>query len=293
MLWPQRKKNTANQASQVPPLAFPYYVDNTGIRGLADSLGIDLPTVRERSSEKRLTLRARGVGGERGWHDTSQSEGHIHLNHLAARLKRSSAYRDVVDVLGLIPQVHDRGILRAAISHFEYMPSEGTGDDDLSGRLRSAYEAERTREIALAKREELKQVAMQNQLVILRGTFETIVTDNAEGRVRVKLTHLEPSEVIYERLDTPESEIDSEATEMLMPDEVGIEAVLPAVEAFTAAGRERLSRGAPFYGRLIGHSASFDESRGVLTCSAYAVWGMTRPASLLARPQHYEFLEGQ
>lgn len=80
---------------------------------------------------------------------------------------------------------------------------------------------------------------------------------------------------------------------MPMPEEVGVEAVLPASDAFTAAGRERLNRGAPFYGRLIGHSASFDQRTGILTCSTYAVWGMPRPAALLANPRHYDFLEGR
>src|SRR5207302_844845 len=123
---------------------------------------------------------------------TAQLEGHIHLNHLAAQLKGSAAYRDVVDILGLIPQVHDRGILRAAISHMQNMPAGGTEGDELATRLRAAYEAERKREVAGAKREELRQVAAQNQLVILRGTFAT-VTATAQGAACVRLTHLEPA----------------------------------------------------------------------------------------------------
>jgi hypothetical protein len=144
------------------------------------------------------------------------------------------------------------------------------------------------REIAQAKRAELRQVAKQNQLVIVRGTFEAISTES--GRC-VRLTHLEPAEVVYEGPESPEGDIDVGISEMPMPDEVGIVAVFPAEEAFTAAGRERLDRTAPFYGRIIGHSASFDERTGVLTCSAYAVWGMSRPAGLMASPREYDFLE--
>jgi len=73
---------------------------------------------------------------------------------LAEQLRRSAASREIIDVLSLIPQVHDRGILDAAISHMQNMPP-----DDLSERLQSAYETARVREMALAKQQELQQVA--------------------------------------------------------------------------------------------------------------------------------------
>lgn len=285
------RRTRPHETEQAPPtLAYPYYVDSRGLRALADSLAIELPTVREKKRDKRVSAQAHGLGGEGGWEEGRQLEGHIHLNVLAAQLKRSAAFREIIDVLGLIPQVHDRGILDAAISHMQNMPTD-EAIDALSEQLHSAYAIERAREIASAKRQELHQVAVQNQLVILRGTFETVTQ---EGELTcVRLTHLEPSEVISESQGIPEGEVVSEVVELPMPEDVGIEAVLPAGEAFTAAGRERLSRGAPFYGRLIGHSASFDQSSGVLTCSAYAVWGMPRPAELLDRPRHYDFLEGR
>jgi hypothetical protein len=287
----RRRRSRSLPKEQAPPtLAYPYYVDSHGLRGLADSLSIELPTIREKKKSKRVTGQVHGLGGEAGWEEGSQLEGHIHLNVLAAQLKRNVAYREIVDVLGLIPQVHDRGILDAALSHVKNMPAEES-PDALSEQLQLAYEVERTREIASAKRQELQQVALQNQLVILRGTFEAIACDTDPTCVR--LTHLEPSEVISESVDTPEGDILSGAAEMPMPEDVGIEAVLPAKDAFTAVGRERLNRGAPFYGRLIGHSASFDKGSGVLTCSTYAVWGMPRPAELLANPRHYDFLEGR
>lgn len=290
MRWPKRRRGAVKQESHA--LAFPYYVDSDGLRSLANSLGIDLPLTYQKSSDTRMSVDTRGIGGERTWHQGSTSEGHIHLNHLAAQLRRSAAYQEVVDVLGLTPPVRDQSILQAALRQIEYMPSEGERGDELSIRLRSAYEAEQMRAIAQAKREELKQVAIQNQLVILRGTFETTpaVSDHDAG-VRVRLTGLERSEVVYETIETPGDKPGAARPEMLMPNEVGIEAVLPSDEAFTASGRERLGRGAPFYGRLIAHSASFDERTGILTCSAYAVWGMPRPTGLLEEPRHYDFLE--
>ncbi len=285
-----RRRSRSSKKEQAPPLlAYPYYVDSRGLRGLADSLAIELPTIREKKKSGRVGAQTHGVGAERGWEEGRELEGHIHLNVLAEQLRRSAAAREIIDVLSLIPQVHDRGILDAAISHMQNMPPDDLSDD-LSERLQSAYETARVREMALAKQLELQQVAAQNQLVILRGTFEAVTEGDCSC---VRLTHLEPSEVVAESVDIPEAEAVAGVAEMPMPEDVGIEAVLPADDAFTADGRERLNRGAPFYGRLIGHSASFDSNSGILTCSAYAVWGMPRPAELLAHPRHYDFLEGK
>lgn len=273
-----------------PSLAFPYYVDDRGLRWLADSLGIELPTVRGRKHDTRVGAQAHGVGGEVGREEEHQLEGHIHLNVLVVELQRRVAFPDLVDVLGLIPQVQDERILDAAIAKIENMPAEEV-NDRLSERLQAAYETERIRRIATAKRQELRQVALQNQLVILRGTFERVNCD--DGRTLVKLTHLEPNELVSGSALTPEEETATGAAELPMPEEVGIEAVLPAADAFTADGSERLNRGAPFYGQLIAHSASFNQSSGVLTCSAYALWGMPRPKGLLDQPSDYDFLESK
>lgn len=287
MLWRRRQKHAVSEQAS-SSLAFPYYLDSPGLRTLADSLGIELPISRERTSERRLRLGTRETGGERARVDTTTSEAPIHLNALAAQLGRTGAYRDIVDVLGLIPRVNDRGVLRAAISHLRYMPPPQPGEDDIEDRLRAAYDAQRRREIAQAKRQELRQVAKQNQLVILRGTFEAT---SSESDLCVRLTHLERAEVVYEEPESPGGHLDPGPSEMAMPDEVGILAVLPGDQLLTTAGRERLARRAPFYGRLIGHSASFDEQTGVLTCSAFAVWGMPRPAQLMDSPRDYDFLE--
>ena len=287
MRWPRRQVHAGSESPE-SPLEYHYYVDSQGLRALADSLGIELPVSRERSSEGRLRFAIGRAGGERARRDTTKLEAQIPLNGLAAGLKESGAYRDVVDVLGLIPRINDRGILDAAISHLRNMPPPQPGEDALEGRLQAAYDAQRKREIMRAKREELRQVAKQNQLVILRGTFVPV---SGTAGLSVRLTHLEPVEVVFEESESPGSETDIGTVEMPMPDEVGIVAVLPAAESFTAAGRERLTRRAPFYGRIIGHSASFDEGTGVLTCSAFAVWGMSRPARLMKSPGEYEFLE--
>ena len=189
MRFPFSRSRYPKKDQEPPLLAYPYYVDRHGLRGLADSLSIELPTIRERRKAGRVSAQTHGIGGERSWEEGSELEGHIHLNILAEQLKRSAAFREIVDVLGSIPQVHDRGILDAAISHMENMPPDEP-TDDLSERLRSAYETERAREVALAKRQELQQVAAQNQLVILRGTFEAAQDD--DGRICVRLTYLEP-----------------------------------------------------------------------------------------------------
>jgi hypothetical protein len=292
MRWPRRTKRRSQEADE-STLAYPYYVDSAGLRTLADSLGIDVPLARDTGVDRKVSVSARGVGGERVRHETAHSEGHIHLNRLAALLKQSATYGHVVDQLGFVPLVSDPSILSATIRHIESTSSAGEQADNLLQRLRTAYDSERARTVAAAKREELEQVAAQNQLVILRGRFETLASSSAaEESVRVRLTHLEESGVPYRVTGgTSPEEFASETAEMRMPDGIGIEAVLPAGDAFTPDGRERLLRGAPFYGRLIGHSVSFDAATGILTCSTYAVWGMTRPARLLPQIQPYDFLE--
>jgi hypothetical protein len=285
-----RIRHRHQSESPPPSLAFPYYVDARGLRGLADSLGIGLPTVVERKRDSRLSAQAHGVGAEAGREEGQQLEGHIHLNVLVVELQRRVAFPELVDVLGLIPRVQGERILGAAIAKIENMPAEEVSER-LSERLEAAYETERIRRIATAKRQELRQVAVQNQLVILRGTFETV--DCEDGRTLVRLTHLEPTELVSESAVTPDEEVSPGREELRMPEEVGIEAVLPAADAFTADGRERLNRGAPFYGQLIAHSASFNQSSGVLTCSAYALWGMPRARGLLDQPSEYDFLEGR
>lgn len=292
MRLPLRRKRKAKAGQTEPSLAFPYYVDDQGLRTLADSLGISLPLTHETGSERRIKGEARGLGAERSRHESSQSMGHIHLNHLAAQLKQSAAFRDVVDALGLVPHVGDQSILSAAVSQIEYMPPSDTDESELAERLKSAYNLERTRTVAAAKRAELKQVAAHNQLVIVRGTFEVVDVSGVQGRgLTVRLTHLEAAEVVFESAETPSGTPEREPVDMPMPDGVGVEAVLPAEEAFTPTGLERLKRGTPFYGRFIGHSASFEETSGVLTCCAYAVWGMPRPQGLLDMVRDYDFLE--
>lgn len=293
MRWRRRPKQVRQEPDE-STLAYPYYVDSGGLRTLADSLGIDVPLIRETGVDRRVSAGARGIAAERGTHETTHSEGHIHLNQLAARLKQSAAYRNVVDELGFVPLVSDPSILSVTIAQIQSTLSSDEQANALLQRLRAAYEAERARTVAAAKREQLEQVAAQNQLVILRGQFETLASSSGtDASVRVRLTHLEESGVPYQSTGhAPAEGVGSDTSEMRMPDGVGIEAVLPASDqAFTDAGRERLHRGAPFYGRLIGHSVSFDSATGILTCSAYAVWGMTRPARLLAQSQPYKFLE--
>jgi hypothetical protein len=249
MAWFRRSKQQPQEAGE-SSLAYPYYVDSAGLRVLADSLGIDLPLARQTGADSRVSVSPRGVGGERGWSETTHSEGHIHLNHLAARLRRSAAYKDVVDVLGFIPLVNDSSVLHSAISHIQSTPADDEQANDLLRRLQTAYDLERARTIAAAKREELEQVATQNQLVILRGTFDALIsTEDNDAGVRVRLTHLEASNVPYKTsTDPPAEKPAADAPEMQMPEGVGIEAVLPARDALTAAGQERLTRGKPFYG---------------------------------------------
>jgi hypothetical protein len=58
MRWSFRRKSRAKGEPTVPSLAFPYYVDDSGLRTLADSLGIKLPLTRETGSERRVKAQA-------------------------------------------------------------------------------------------------------------------------------------------------------------------------------------------------------------------------------------------
>jgi hypothetical protein len=62
-----------------------------------------------------------------------------------------------------------------------------------------------------------------------------------------------------------------------VPAEITIEVVLPDDTALTPAGAERIGRGHPFYARVIAHSPSYERESDSFVCSAYAVWGATRP----------------
>lgn len=73
----------------------------------------------------------------------------------------------------------------------------------------------------------------------------------------------------------------SEPRPLPVPDGVGIRVALPDESAFTPAGKERLNRGDPFYVQIVAHSPSYNDSFGVLSCAAYAVWGTDRPVPAL------------
>lgn len=116
-----------------------------------------------------------------------------------------------------------------------------------------------------SKREEFEDAARLNALIVLEGDFASAATTG----VAIRLVRFEPSAPSYAQDD---------AAVLDMPPDLGLEVVLPDDAAITPTGRERIERGQPLYGRVIAHSPSFDSTSGTLTCSAYAVWGLTRAA---------------
>ena len=169
------RRRVVQQAASAS-FTYPYYVDGEGLRGLADELGIELPTRRQRRREGRIKATAKGVGGEAATEETSELEGHIRLDELAQRLLESPAYRQIVDALSQVPLLHERGILDAALDQVQNMPPD-SGNDEFRQRIQSAHEAERVRAIAAAKRQELQRVAAQNQLVNPIGHLHLVKVD--------------------------------------------------------------------------------------------------------------------
>jgi hypothetical protein len=272
-----RDRGTAYEVPKEDPLVFPYYVDRDGLRALANSLKIEIPLTREVTKSRRLSALFKGVGGEAGRSETAQYAGEVDFNRLAEFLTSQQVGTRVGQYLAAQPYVSDREVLAEAVTTIEqHVVAEDSAAKEALQLIQQTYDAERTDTVVKLKREELRQAALSNQLIVLSGDFER--AGDEDSRLRLTRFEVLPDYSFYESW-SPEHKyrVMGQAGEQLrVPEGVGIEVVLPDESAFTPSGKERIGRGKPFYGRVIGHSPSFAAETGILMCSAYAVWGATR-----------------
>jgi hypothetical protein len=95
-------------------LAFPYYLDQQGIRSLASSLKIDIPLTRHVTKSRKLSALFKGVGGETGRSETAQYAGQLDLVRLSESISEADPSK-VTRYLGVLPQVSDREVLAEAV----------------------------------------------------------------------------------------------------------------------------------------------------------------------------------
>jgi hypothetical protein len=263
-------------------LAIPYYVERDGLRSLAASFKVELPTTREVTKQRKFMARIRGVGGERGQSETKQFSGEIDLRELVRKFEETLDYDSCARDLGDAPAVEDREVLSDAIAHLNRTVGETSQTRELLGRVEEVYDRERSETIVKQKRTELREVGDREKLILMRGRFETAEKPGS-GNALIVITHFEPP--LHYRDYGGVRGIDAEPPQPVpVPPGVGIRIALPDDSAFTPAGKERIGRGEPFYARLIAHSPSYNEDTGMLSCAAYALWGTNRPRS---NPDYY------
>lgn len=71
-------------------LAFPYYVDQDGLRALAHSLKVAVPTTREVTRSRRMSAQFRGVGGVLGREYVEKHDVPVDLNRFAEKLRKKA-----------------------------------------------------------------------------------------------------------------------------------------------------------------------------------------------------------
>lgn len=260
--------------SESSRLAIPYYVERAGLRNLAATFKVELPVAREVTRQRRRMLKYRGFGAERGQSETKQFSSDIDLSQLVQNLDDKVDYEACARDLGDAPMVEEREVLTEAIATLKRTVGETSQTRELLGQVENVYDREREETVVKQKRTELAAVGDGEKLILMRGKFNTTnVPGNGGGAI--VLTHFDPP-VYYRQYDVERvRERDPQAVPV--PDGVGIRVALPDDEAFSPAGKERVTRGEPFYARVIAHSPSYNADTGVLTCAAYAVWGTNRP----------------
>lgn len=111
----------------------------------------------------------------------------------------------------------------------------------------------------------------------MRGQFGLAQPGQGGAGPRLGLTHFNPTPAYIAASIRARGGEEVEADLIAIPDGVGLQVALPDADALTPAGQERLHRGQAVYAAVIAHSPSFDDATGILTCSAWAVWGETMP----------------
>ena len=282
--WSSRKRRRGRAE---PSLTFAYYIDEPGLRSLAEGLKVRLPVSRHVAQTRKLSAAVRGVGGGRERSETAEFAG-IDLNWLADEIQRQAADGAIATSLGRAPRVQDEAVLAATIEHLENTAGETSPTRELLDALQKAYEREREENIATQKRTELERVSEHGQLVMLTGRFapkspadptaalalELLALEDVQDPTPQELEDMGPFHDYYEFRHAAHRR--SSRIQLPMPQGVAIEVTLPDHDSLTPSGSEVLRRTAAFHARAIAHTPSFGRATGTLTCVAYAVWGVPK-----------------
>lgn len=281
--WSERALFRDDEFSEEPEssqIVVPYYEEKDSLRSLANELKFEAPTARQVTKSKRISFGFKSTTGEGGKSETAEFSGSIPLPKLAKALEEPLRYEGIGPATDAAdaPLVSDEGVLSGAI---EQIQSElpGTSETaELLSRVQEAYGAERGEALAEKKRREFAGIGKRNQLMVIRGQFGLAEQDQVPtDRPCLRLTHFNPTPAYVAASIRARGEEEVEADLVTIPSGVGLQVALPDGDALTPAGQERLHRGQAVYVGVIAHSPSFDDATGVLTCSAWAVWGETMP----------------
>lgn len=274
----ERRWRAQEEEARASAVIYPYYVEVNGLRELARSVKLDLPTARKVTKSKRLSFGSKGTRGEAGQSETEEFDSQVPLLELAAQAERSWSHDGAGPALGVAtaPYVSDERVLSNAIEQIERDFAAQSQTAELLSRVKEVFGDERVEALAVKKRDEFKAIADRNQLMVFKGQFAYREDGPPGSGPTLKLTHFNPSH----GYSSPRAAVEGDTQEAALipvPDGIGLTVVLPDEKSLRPAGRERIMRRAPFYAGIIAHSSSFNEETGTLTCSAWAIWGESTP----------------
>jgi hypothetical protein len=260
-------------------IVVPYYAETESLRDLGNDLKLDVPTARQVTRSKRLSIGFKGTSGEGGQSETAEFAETLPLPRLAKALEEPVRYEGIGPATDAAdaPLVSDEGVLSGAIQQIKSELPGRSETAELLDRVQEAYGTERVEAMAGKKRREFEVIGKRNQLMVVRGQFGLLERGGEGIGPKLRLTHFNPTPAYIAASMRARGGEEIEADLIAIPDGVGLHVTLPDATALTPAGRERLHRGQPVYVGLIAHSPSFDEESGILTCSAWALWGETMP----------------
>jgi hypothetical protein len=260
-------------------ITVPYYVETDSLKALASELKLDIPIARQVTRSRRLSFGFKGASGEGGQSETSEFSASISLPRLAKTLQEPVRYdgndpaKDVTDA----PLVSDEGLLSGAIEQIQSDFPATSETSELLSRVQEVFGNERVEAMAGKKRKEFEEIGKHNQLMIIHGQFGLAERGGEGIGPKLRLTHFNPTPAYVAANARASGDQQVEIDLVPIPDGVGLQVTLPDANGLTPAGRERLHRGQSVYVGIIAHSPSFDEHSGLLTCSAWAVWGEQMP----------------
>lgn len=259
-------------------IVYPYYVEHSSLRDLAHTVKLELPTSRSVTKSRKISVGTKGTSGERGGSETQEYGEQIPLRKLAEAVEESWNYEghSPATDLAVAASVSDERALSSAIEQIQHDFPGTSQTAELLSRVKEAFNGERIEALAAKKRKEFETVGKDNPVMVFAGQFAFKEDGPAGSGPILKLTHFNPTPG-YMSPDSAGENGEIEADLIPIPDGVGLNIVLPDETALTPAGKERIRRNKPFYAGVIAHSASYNQEAGILTCSAWAIWGERTP----------------